>query len=205
MAKFNDYESVGREYNIGGSDWFKFKSGDNKVRFVTELQEYASHFLKAEKKNVTCEGEFCEHCFKKDVKRRVQFIGWILDRADGAFKLVSVGWSVFKQIGEYAVSEEWGFTGIPPYDFIVKKSGEGLGTEYTVMPTKNEAPLSVEQTTKQAELNDPVEIVAKMKEKNPGSRLERPMKKTIGDDEIPIIGGKADEEDEVTDEKDLPF
>ncbi len=205
MAKFSEYESVGREYNIGGQDWYKFKAGENRVRLVTEFQEYATHFIKEgdRKENVTCEGDLCEHCQKGESKRRVQFIGWILDRADGQLKLASIGWSVFKQIGEYATSSEFGFSSdIPPYDIIVKKTGEGLGTEYTVMPSRNEAPLTEEEGKKLSEVNDPADIVAKMKEKHPGSRLSAPVKKAVEDDGIPVINT---DDDVPLDEKDLPF
>lgn len=204
MAKYGDYERVAREQNIGGGDWFKFKDGNTTVRFATELEEYASHYNKALKKNETCEGEFCEHCFKKDIKRRVQFVGWILDRTDGIFKLVSVGWSIFKQIGEYAVSEEWGFSDVPGYDMVIKKTGTGLGTEYTVMPTNKTTSMTPEQDEQFRGLTDPKDIVAKLKEKYPGSRLEKPMKKTVDDTDIPIIGEK-DGDSESINPDDLPF
>lgn len=204
MTKFQDYENVAKEHNIGGGDWMKFKEGENRVRFVSELEENSTHYLKESKRNINCEGEFCEYCQKGD-KKRVRFIGWVIDRATGSFSLASIGWSVFKQIGEYSRSSEFGFTSsIPPYDVIIKKTGEGLETEYTVMPSRNETPLNSKELAEIEKLTPPSEIVQKIKDKHPGSRVERvPSLGPKGSeyDDIPVI----DEPDKQVSEDDLPF
>lgn len=210
MAKFSDYEQVAKDQKLGSSDWYEFKDGENKLRIVSEFEVNAQHYVQEEKKNYSCIGEFCEFCWKK-VPRRVQFMGWAIDRASGSLVLVAVSYSVFKAIGALSKSEEYGFDSIPPYDIIVTKTGEKLETRYAVMPARKDTPLTAEEQAEIAKLKSPLDIVNKMREKNPGRLMATakplPNGKILKDEDIPVVKSDEDEEDvqEKINPDDIPF
>lgn len=193
MSKFQNYEEKGKEIG-GSSDWMKLKVGENRIKLLTEPEEYVSHYSKDENKNYTCEGENCAFCIEGTLDRRTQFIAWIIDREDGKVKLLSFGWTIFKQTGELSQSSEYGFKGeVPPYDLIIKRTGEGKSTEYFVQAARKETPLTKEEQADFDSQNDIKDIVKKMKDKNPGKVVET--KK----------GGKKTDNEETIQDEDIPF
>lgn len=207
MAKFNEYETKAKEYNVGGDDKFKFKVGDNPIRIVTELEEYPAHFVKAEGKQYTCLGKKCAFC-AKGTKIDLKFIGWIIDRTEKKeghqFKLCFFPYSIYKQIGVYSMSKDYAFDSIPPYDINVKREGEELLTRYTVLPDRKDSELTESEMSAIVNLKQPKEIVNSMRNKYPGKEADEQASPTS---ELPII-----DQDEVEDEdesrikdKDLPF
>ena len=165
---FKDYKNIEKKYNIGGGDWLKLEDGDNKIRIVSEFFDFAEHFIKSENKSYTCLGKKgnCKYC-ESGLKPTVKFLGWVLDREDGAVKLLRVGYMIYKQIGALAMSDEYGFDGVPEYDITIKKSGKELGTEYQVLPARKNTELTKdeEKLVKEKTKKTPEEIVEKMKEK----------------------------------------
>ncbi len=207
MAKFSDYEQIAKNYKLGGSDWYEFKDGENKLRIVSEFEANAQHYIKDEKKNYSCVGEFCEFCWKKS-PRRVQFMGWAIDRATESIVLIAVPYSVFKAIGALSKSNEYGFETVPPYDVIIIKTGKDLETRYAVTPARKDTPLTSNEQAEVDKLKSPVDIVNKIREKNPGRIVTvKPVKipgvGSIPDDkDIPVIN--EDDEDKINPD-DLPF
>jgi len=163
--EFKDYKKSEEKYGLG-SDWLNLEDGDNKVRIVSNFIDYGSHYNQQTKKSVICVGkESCEMCQQGD-KPRVQYLGWVIDRKDKKLKLLRIGHQIFKQIGDYAMNEEYAFTGIPDYDITINKTGQGLGTDYTVIPSRKNTELT-EKEKKEIEekMKDPQEIIDSMKAK----------------------------------------
>ena len=162
---FKDYKEVGQKYGIGG-DWMDLKEGDNKIRIVSEFKDYGSHFMGKGIPSLVCIGkEDCQACKKED-NPKVQFLGWVLDRADGEVKLLRAGYQIFSLLGQLAESEEYGFDVIPKYDITINKTGEGLQTKYNVLPGREEKDLTNEESEKVMEkIKDPDEIIEAMKAK----------------------------------------
>lgn len=171
MARFQDHERVAKENNVGGSgEFYRLEKGSNRIRILSEYEALGKHFIKGEKQPHICIGKDkgCEYC-KMGNKPNVKFMIWILDRTDDQVKLAEFGYSIIKAIGELALSEDWAFETNPDYDIVIKKSGEGLETEYSVMPSPNRAALNTEIKEQVAnKVKDVKEIVEKMKEKAGG-------------------------------------
>jgi len=174
---FNNLDEIKKNYGIKeGSDWMKLKDGSNKVRIVSDFVDYGVHSVrnKGKYKSVVCIGKEngCYYCANGQPVK-VQFLGWVIDRADNQVKLLRIGWTIASQIKKLQESEEYGFQDLPPYDIDIVKSGEGLDTDYNVIPSRKDTPLTPEEEEMIAEtVKDPREIIEKMKEKAKSSVLE---------------------------------
>ena len=77
-------------YEIPDNDrpnYFKLKEGENKIRIVSEILDYGSHFVKEEKKSHICLGaEECKYCKAGD-RPRTRYMTWVIDRSTGELKL----------------------------------------------------------------------------------------------------------------------
>ena len=135
---FKNYRENSKKLGMGG-DYYKLQDGENKVRLLTEPEPIFSHFSASG--STTCPGDLlCPIC-KAGGKKTSRIMLYIIDRTDNDIKLAEFGWSVYKALGELANSSEYGFKDLPPYDVIIKKSGEGKETRYTTVPGRNEDPV----------------------------------------------------------------
>ena len=196
--KFKDYKESEKKYNLGG-DWLSFEQGDNKIRVVSEFIDFGSHYVEESKRSIICIGkEECPEC-KKDKKPSVKYLGWAIDRRDGIIKVATIGHTIFKQIGDLAMTDDYAFDGIPDYDMNIKRSGVGLKTEYTVIADRKNKKLTEEEKLAVHELREPEEVLEGMKENQALSP----------DVEVKIEGGNKVKNEEVDEEKiekeDLPF
>ena len=199
--KFKDYDKSEKKYGIaGGGDWLTLQQGDNRIRIVSEFEDYGSHYDSTQKKSFVCLGEEeCPFC-QNGEKPRVQYLGWVIDRKDNEIKLLQIGHQVFKQIGEYAKSDEYGFEKVPSYDMNIKKTGQGLNTEYAVLASRKDAELSEEEKAMITEkIKLPKEILENMKAKQKGQEANSQTSESE-ESQIPEI-----EESEDIDPKDIPF
>ena len=207
--QFKKHKETAQKHGIGGS-WMTLEKGDNKVRIVSEFFDYGSHYDNNKKESVICLGkEECLICKsnedlpeKDQIKTRVQFLGWIIDRADGGVKLLRIGYSIVKQIGEYANNDEYAFDDVPPYDITIKKEGEGLDTVYTVIPARKNIELTKKEKEDVAKLDSPKEILEGMRAKVV-SRLISSDEETVEEPEEKT-SKKTEKSDEI-DVKDIPF
>jgi hypothetical protein len=184
MTKFKDFETIAKQRGIGGGgDWMNLQAGDNKIRIVSEIEDYGDHYDPLNKKRVPCLGEDqCEFCKKKKdlvdtgadakskevqgLRPRVQFLFWVIDRSDKRIKLLRTGYQVYEAIGKLAKSDEYGFDILPDYDITIQRTGEGLDTKYGVIPSRKSTPLTdAEQKAIEEEVKPPSEIIEKMKAK----------------------------------------
>ena len=184
--RFKDYEKVNEKYDLG-SDWMNLETGENKVRIVSEFEDYGTHYDQKNNKSVICVGkENCEFCQKGD-KPRVQFLGWVIDRKDGKVKLLRIGHSIFKQIGALAKFGEYAFEDMPDYDMTIVKKGEGLDTEYSVVPARQNTPLTdEEQKMIEEKVKSPREVIDNMKAKVQSKETEETPGEEMDAKDIPL-------------------
>ena len=154
----------------GRPGYFKPKDGANKIRLVSEIMDYGSHFIKEEKKSHICLGaESCKYC-RAGEKPKLRYLCWIIDRADNQIKLYEFGHSILKQLLALAKDGEYGFEVLPPYDVTITKKGVDLNTEYTVIAARNNTPITEEE---QVQIDDleliPSLINAKIEAERKGS------------------------------------
>jgi len=168
---FKSKEELQNKYGIKEKgDWLNLQKGDNKIRIVSEFADFGVHTFKdtnGKYKTVVCVGKEngCPYC-AQNLKVKVQFLGWVIDRKDGRIKLLKFGWKVAEKIRSLQASEEYGFTDLPPYDMNIVRVGDGLDTDYNVLPARQNTELTEEEKEKIMEIvKDPQEIIDKMKEK----------------------------------------
>jgi len=139
----------------GRPGYFKPIDGSNKIRIVSEIMDYGSHFIKEEKKSHICLGaEDCKYC-KSGEKPKLRYLCWIIDRADNGLKLYEFGHSIMKQLLGLAKNEDYEFETIPPYDITISKKGSALDTEYTLVAARNNTPITPEEQ----ELIDELDLI----------------------------------------------
>jgi len=138
--------------------YFKPKDGANKIRIVSEIMDYGSHFIKEEKKSHICLGaETCKYCKSGD-RPKLRYLCWIIDRSDSSIKLYEFGHSIIKQLLGLAKDEDYRFETLPPYDITITKKGANLDTEYTVIAARNNTPITEEE---QAQI-DGLDVIASL-------------------------------------------
>jgi len=171
---FKNYKETGEKYGVGGeTNWMNLEEGPNKIRIVSEFEDYGTHFDQKLNKSITCIGKEkgCEYC-KSGAKPRVQFKGWVIDRKDKKIKLLTIGYKIYQQIGEFANSDQYGFDGMPNYDITINRNGVGLGTKYNVIPDRKDTLLTTEETNEINQLQLVSEIIENMKSKVSGAEEE---------------------------------
>jgi len=195
--KFQDYEKINKKYDMNSGDWLNLIEGNNKIRIVSEFEDYGTHYDKVNNKSVVCVGKenMCEFCQRGD-KPRVQFLGWAIDRKDGKVKLLRVGYKIFKVLGELAQDEDYKFEELPPYDINIKRSGQGLDTTYTVLPLPKRELTEEEKEVVEKETKPTDEIIEIMKNKVLGNKNS--------EEKIEEISDSQENEEDINVE-DLPF
>lgn len=167
---FKNINEIKNKYNIKPSgDWLTLKQGSNKIRVVSDFVDFGVHSIKEKGKfrSVVCIGKDkgCPYC-SKNLPVRVQFLGWVIDRSDGKVKLLKIGWSVYDKLYKLSESEEYGYSDLSSYDIDIIKTGNGLETEYSVIPSRKDVPLTSDELSQIKEVvKDPEEIIEKMKDK----------------------------------------
>jgi hypothetical protein len=165
--QFKDHEKTAKKYKISGGGFWRAEPGENRIRVLTPYEAYGIHWIKSENRSHICIGKDngCKYCKEGD-KPKAKFLFWILDRKDGEVKLAETGYQVVKQLGKFAKSDDWKFNEAPDYDITITKTGEGLETEYVVIPSPNKGKLTkIEQDVFNEAVKPIEDIIEKMKEK----------------------------------------
>jgi len=163
-------EELQKEYGVKDrSDWLNLKQGSNKVRIVSDFVDFGVHSVRegGKYKSVICVGKDngCPYC-AKGLKPRVQFLGWVIDRKDGKVKLLKIGWTIAEKIRALQESEDYGFEHLPGYDIDIVRRGEGLDTEYDVIPARKDTELTEQEREEvMKKVKNPQEIIDAMKNK----------------------------------------
>lgn len=152
-------------------DYFKFEKGENRIRLLTELEPVAKYFDPVSKKSVVMALKGAPSTLN-GIKCNIRYVCFVADQKNGsAICLAELPGSVAKQISDLQTDSEWSFADLPPYDLKVTKTGDGMETRYTTLPSKSEAalPKSAQEDFKK---KDPItEIVKKMIEKSGGQSV----------------------------------
>ena len=141
---------------------FKLKEGNNVIRIVSEflLDSWPSKF---------------------DGKPGRKFVGFLIDRADGAIKPAWLAKNVMDQIANYQLTPDYAFDGVPlPYDInIFTKNAGKLDVVYTVQPARKNTPLSDAEKAAVDKL-DLKEFVENLQndDETPAEQLQSAIKKT---------------------------
>lgn len=135
-SKYEQQESI---------DYFKIQEGNNILRIVGKPSKVEIHWedtTDGGKRKIVCPGAGCPICAKGS-RPKSRYECKVLDRRDGAVKMMDVGNSVISQIQAYAKDPDWGDP--TKYDIKIERTGKGIDTRYNVMAGKNSDPLTDEQ------------------------------------------------------------
>lgn len=184
------------------SDFMVLAQGDNKVRIVSEPEARDRHWLG--KRPIPCMGS-CTMCADgTPIKRGYLFHA--IDREDGEFKLLGVGPMIANQLKELMTNEEYGFKSVPDYDITIKRTGQMLDTEYSVLPARKNTELTEEELKKLAELT-PIADVVKALNKADIERAEKepPIDRSNVAKDMTDMGFESDSESTQLKDSDIPF
>ena len=128
------------DIDSGGGDFLRLKDGENRIRIVSEPVSVWTSFNRTEgtaKKYLTLEGA------QTDPEARKRHAMWVIDRADqNNVKLAEFGPSIMGSVKAIANATETAFDGLPPFDFIITRTGQGMDTSYTVQASRQETELT---------------------------------------------------------------
>jgi hypothetical protein len=145
----------------GKDSFMRLGPGSNVIRLLTLPHQYHQHkyMLDGGKKfgyRINCSGEngSCPICEKGDKAKRRWFLG-VIDRKNNAYKILDIGFAVFKAIQTLAKDDDWGDPSRYDIDIVVDPNGGSTGY-YTVV-AKPPKPLSAADLVIKEE-NDPEEL-----------------------------------------------
>ena len=122
--------------------------------------------------------EFANDEITSTKKLTHRFACYVYNHETKKIQIAEFGWSVVKAIGELSKSSQYKYKGLPPFDIIIKKTGSGMQTEYTVTPGRNEDKLS-EEVMKDLKEKESIHIwLDKRKEEQEGNAIETTPTKT---------------------------
>lgn len=129
MTKFNFSEALQeaeKTHDLGRGSKFKVKEGANKIRLVSECLPHESEYMG---------------------NKNFKFLCHVLDRADNQVKLYFMPVKIYKDIQALQLSEDYSFQEVPmPYDVTINAVNAGtIEVQYSLMPAKNEVPLTDEE------------------------------------------------------------
>jgi hypothetical protein len=168
---FGDKKAIDKKYSL--SEFFAMKEpGQYRIRIVSPFVDYGMHYFDEVEKGVTkrraekCVGREnnCPYCkmaiADKKFKVKVQWLGWVIDRASGEFKKYQMNLQVFNEINRLSCIDEYSFDGIPPYDIIIEREGKGqFDTKYKVTASRTNTPLTAEEMEAVSKLPAPQDIL----------------------------------------------
>lgn len=180
--KYSDYKSA-----VGDKSGFvTLKDGENRLRLVSEAEPVRSFY----------EG-----------KPRKKFVAYAIDRSDGKVKPFTFGATIFRRLGELSVSSEYAFDSLPPYDIIVKKTGTGKETEYSVDASRKDSELTQEEID-QVKSQTPISELARKLDDDEPVQGDPKKSEEVKMEDIPVINTDdldLEKEEKKVDEESLPF
>ena len=131
------------------SEFLRLSPGPNRVRILTLPYQYQQHKLMEGKKflgRVNCAGEGCAACQLSEEqggKAKTRWYLGVIERKTGMYKILDVGYALFKLIQNLAQDEEnWGST--ENYDIVISQDPNAPPISfYSVLPTAKK-PMSAE-------------------------------------------------------------
>ena len=145
--------------------FLRLSPGSNIVRLLTLPHQYHQHkYLPDGGKKfgyrVNCSGAngACPLCEKGDKPKRRWFLG-VIDRKNNAYKILDIGFAVFKSIQTLAKDDDWGDPSRYDVDIVVDPNGGSTGY-YTVV-AKPPKPLTATDLVIKEE-NDPEDLAVRV-------------------------------------------
>lgn len=134
-----------KQYNLGKGEYFKVKTGDNKVRLVSECVPHP--------------GEY-------QGRPTFKWLCQVIDLQDGKVKPYFMPDGVYKQILSLQMDEDYSFDEVPmPYNINISTENAGeLTAKYTVRPSPKRVELTQEQLKAIGEAPTVQELQAKIRE-----------------------------------------
>ena len=142
--------------------FLRLLEGSNELRLVTRPYQYLVHKFKKEPQNpkdfgtkVSCSmiHGSCPLCAEGNVAKPRWLLG-VIERKNGSYKILDVGYAVFQQIRKLAKNPKWGDPTKYDVDVLVDPHGGATGY-YTVQPLSKEALSAADQVTRDnADLED---------------------------------------------------
>ena len=129
MSKFDfnaNRKSVEKEFNLGKSEYFKVKEGDNKVRLVSACLPHQSEYKG-------------QNTFK--------WLCQVIDLTDGKVKPYFMPDRIYQNIMSLQLDEDYAFDEVPmPYNINIRAENAGTKeVKYAVIPSPKRLGLTVEQ------------------------------------------------------------
>jgi len=143
---WNDAPAGSGSTKNGKDTFLKLGQGSNPIRIVTLPHQYYQHKYKVEGEkgyghriNCSASKGRCVVCDKGDRPKRRWLVG-VIERKTGMYKVLDIGFSIFKGIQTYANDDDWG----PPtnYDVDIVVDPKGGSTGYYTVIAKPKKPLS---------------------------------------------------------------
>lgn len=146
--------------NSSKTSYMKFETGDNVIRVVSVPVRHDT-YKKGDGKKFFSEEAVPEGV---NVKPTKTFFMWVIDRKDGAIKLLECGVMVARQLEALSENPQYKFDTIPPYDITVNSQGKGTDTRYTLTPHRNDTALTEDEQKAVDELEPLEAYIARKKE-----------------------------------------
>ncbi len=192
-----------KAYGIGGQDdRFKPEDGVNKVRVLDiSKKPLATHWIAG--KPIPCVGKEkgCPwHGEGEDSdSASLQYVAYVLDRADNKVKTWFMPYSVFADVAQLQKDEDYAFEDFPmEYDLKVTYDSDAApAKKYNTLPSPERTEVNDEFMEKIKQKTPLDQVVERIKEK----QIENnPIKSNQDDEDIPVVGEDGEEESE-----EIPF
>lgn len=168
--KYNFLEQLNKDesnYQLGQrSGFFKIEEGDNKIRILSPSISIAQHFQGKKERPAICGGDNCSFNHKESPPQ-IKWLVYLWDYKDNKVKLARLPYTVIKAIAGFQQNPEYAFEDVPmPYDVTIQAKGAGTKeVAYTIIPARQNSPVSEEALNDLAGRKNILEVVDSMKNK----------------------------------------
>ena len=119
------------------SSYLKLVTGENRLRIVSEAIPRWVAWKDSKSMNFLTKEAADKHnnsCTDEKQKAKPKYAMWVINRASDEILCADFGVLIMKALKNLANDSEYGFEGLPSYDIKITKTGEGMDTEYAVLP-----------------------------------------------------------------------
>ena len=160
-----DVAAAEKEFNIGkGSDKFKFKEGENRVRVLSASVPLQNAYTNPD---------------TGEVSTNVKFVTWLWDFSENALRLAFLPITIVRSIAALQAKPDYAFTEVPmPYDLLIDAKNAGSkDVKYAVTAARINSAVPPEAITALAE-EKPVDEVVKL--------IQQKQTSTPSSDSLPV-------------------
>lgn len=162
------------EESTENADYVKLESGKDAVLHVLDKEPVSifKHFVQAEKKYYKCKNtDNCPYCMKPDASDKLRkFAINVFNLSQKKVQILEQGKQVFGQMKK--ILEVW--KDLDRADLVVKKSGTGIDTEYTVVAVPTSFRPEMAKGQEKFDLTKTYSLKNPDQEEIAGSALEEP-------------------------------